>query len=125
MKRVWMGAGLLAILLVAGLLIGTGMARRLAPGAEALRRAGNSAREGNWEQAETLTREAQQDWEKIKWMTAVLTGHEELEQIDDAFVQLTAYAGADANAYQALCGSIAQAMDAIGENHACTWQNFF
>lgn len=125
MKRVWIGASLLALLLVAALLVGEGLYRRMEPGAQALRQAGTAAQSGDWTQAEALVADVQQDWKKMNWITAALTGHEELEEINDAFVQLPVYARRDASTYQALCVSIAEAMDALAQNHACTWKNFF
>ena len=125
MKRVWMGAGLLAVLLVAGLLLGEVVMNRMEPGAETLQRAGTAARIGDWTQAETLTARIQGDWDRMKWFTAAVTGHEELEEIDSDFVKLSAYARRDGEEYQAICLDIAQSMIALAQNHACTWKNFF
>ena len=125
MKRVWMGGGLLALLRAAALLVGAGIGDRMEPSAHALRQAGMAAQAGDWMQAEQLASDAQGDWQKMSWITAALTGHEEVEQINDAFVQLPVYARRDANDYHALCVSIAEAMDALAQNHSCTWKNFF
>ena len=125
MKRVWIGAGLLAILLALGLLAGEVMERRLAPGMEAMTQAGLSAREGDWNRAEALTAWAKADWEAMTWLTAALTGHQELEEIDDAFAQLSAYAYRDPLAYGAICASVAEALTALSQNHIPSWKNFF
>ena len=105
--------------------MGEVMERRLAPGAEAMTQAGLSAKAGDWNQAETLTTWAKADWEKMDWLTAALTGHQELEDIDDAFAQLSAYAGVDPVAYEAICASIAEALTALSQNHIPSWKNFF
>lgn len=124
MKRTWIGAGLLAVLLAAGLLMGTVMEARVCPGAQALRQAGDYAMEENWEKAEALTQTVRADWEKTLWMAEMLTTHETLEQIEISFAQLSAY-NRDGPAYSALCAALAQQLEALGKAHGCSWQNLF
>ena len=125
MKRVWIGTGLLAILLVLGLLTGAGMEKRLAPGTAAMEQASLAAQAEDWDRAESLTTWAKADWDRMGWLIAALTGHEEVETINNAFAQLTAYARKNSSEYQALCATIAQALTALAQNHAPTWKNFF
>ena len=124
MKRVWIGGGLLVVLLIGGLLLGTWLTKRLPPMAEDLNQAGIAAQRGDWTQAERLTARVAAEWEKMDWLTAAVTGHEELEDIDDAFAQLPAYAWKDATGYHAICATIAQEIIALAENHICNWRNF-
>ena len=65
MKRMWIGAAILAVLLAAGLLVGQVMEDRTAPGAEKLHQAAEFARAENWEQAIELAVEVQTEWEHI------------------------------------------------------------
>ena len=125
MKRMWIGAGLLAVLLAVGLLVGTAMGARLSPGADKLRQAGEFALAGDWEKAEMLTDSVRADWERTRWLVEILTSHENLEQIDMSFAQLSVYGAVDGPAYSALCTALAQQLEALGKAHGCSWENFF
>jgi len=123
MKRMWIGAAILAILLTVGLLVGEVMAERTAPGAEKLRQAAQYARAEEWEQAEELAGEVQTDWERIKWLAEILATHENLEQIEISFGQLDSYARTDGAAYSALCDTLASQLEALGKAHGCSLGN--
>ena len=125
MKRVWIGGSLLVLILLLGLWLGEGLEKQVMPLADLMEQAGQAARAEDWEQAERLTQGVQSRWGDLKWITAALTGHQELEQIDSDFVQLSAYAHGDPQAYQAICNTIAQALTALAQNHTTTWKNFF
>ena len=126
MKRVWIGAGLLAVLLALGLLAGAAMERWLTPGAERLERAGALALEGRWEEAEELAEEVEEDWEDRRWLVTALTDHEIIEGIDSALAELEAYGCArDAEAYDALCRVLARRIEAAGQAHKPTGENFW
>ena len=125
MKRMWIGAAILGILLAAGLLVGEVMERRTAPGAEQLRQAAEFARAEQWEQATALADGVRADWERTKWLAEILATHENLEQIEISFGQLGSYAGVDGAAYSALCGALASQLEALGKAHGCSLGNLF
>ena len=125
MKRTWIGAGLLAVLLAAGLLTGSAMGRGLSPGTAALQQAEQAVLAGDWEQARTLTEAAKADWERIAGLTASLTSQDTLERIEDAFAQLATSARAgDAAAYAAQGTALARELEALANAHRCDWWNF-
>ena len=123
MKRTWIGAGLLALLLTAGVLVGAAMEARVTPGAEKLRGAAEAALAGDWERAEGLTRTVREDWERVAGLAEILATHEDLEQIGITFSQLPSYAGVDGPAYSALCTALARQLEALGKTHGCSWRN--
>ena len=125
MKRMWIGAGLLAVLLAVGLLVGELMEHRTAPGAEKLRQAAEYARAEDWDQASELANEVQADWEQTKWLAEILATHENLEQIEISFGQLGSYARVDGAAYSALCDALASQLEALGKAHGCSLGNLF
>ena len=125
MKRMWIGGGLLAILLAASLLVNTALERRIAPDAESLRQAGYLAMAGEWEQAITLSEQAKQSWEDMQWAAEILTGQKDLSQIAAAFEQLQGYLYINPTEYQSLCIALANDLDTIIQTHDCTWKNFF
>ena len=126
MKRVWIGAGLLAVLLALGVLAGWAMERWLTPGAERLEQAGAMALAGRWEEAEELAEEVAEDWEDRRWLVTALSDHEIIEGIDAALAELEAYGRArNAEAYNALCRVLAKRIEAAGQAHKATGENFW
>ena len=125
MKRTWIGAALLALLLAAGILVGEVMDHRISPGAEQLRQAAEYARRGEWEQAEELADGVRADWTQTRWLAEILATHENLEQIEVSFAQLDSYARVDGAAYSALCDTLSSQLEALGKAHGCSLGNLF
>lgn len=125
MKRVWMGAGLLAVLLGVGLLAGFAM-EGLDAGAGKLERLGALSLAGAWEEAEELLEEVEDDWEDRRWLMTALADHEVIEDMETALAQLEAYiAQRDGAACHALCSALAKKMEAVGKANSLTLENFF
>ena len=125
MKRVWIGAGLLAALLTVGLLAGWAMSG-ICPGAKELERAGELAMAGRWEAAEELVDEVEDRWEDRRWLTTALSDHQIIDDVEASFAQLEAYAEArDEVSFHALCNALAKRLEAAGKAHTATAENFF
>lgn len=124
MKRIWIGIGLLAALLVAGIWVAESMEDSHLPGAQDLRRASELVLEEDWSKAEALTKRARDKWEK-KWrMTASVADHEPMDQIDGMFAELKVYAKVkDEVAYSGTCAHLAELMEAMGHAHSFNWWN--
>ena len=124
MKRIWIGIGLLAALLVAGIWVAESMEDSHLPGAQDLRRASELVLEEDWSKAEALTKRARDKWEK-KWrMTASVADHEPMDQIDGMFAELKVYAKVkDEVAYSGTCAHLAELMEALGHAHSFNWWN--
>ena len=123
MIRTWIGAGLLLVLLAAGLLVGEGVERRFSPGAAELEQAAAAAKMEDWEKAEALTDTVRARWERSRKAAEGLAGHEELERIETAFAQLRTYAGTDPAAYSAVCAALARQLESLTATHQCSWEN--
>ena len=81
MKRCWIGAGLLLLLLVLGLFTGTAMSRFLGDLADQTARAAlASDRE--------LLEEAAHSWNRRRFLTAVLSEHAPMDEADTLFLLL-------------------------------------
>ena len=125
MKRVWIGAGLLAVLLTVGILAGWAMDKGLSPGADRLKEAGELAMAGRWEAAEELLDEVEDRWEDRQWLLTALYDHEIVDDMDAGMAQLEAYCDArDAVAFRGLCRALAENMEAAGKAHKGTVENF-
>ena len=125
MKRMWIGAGLLAAVLVTGILAANFM-KSHTPGAADLDRAAKLALEEDWAMAQALVNRAEENWEKKRPVTACFTEHGPIEAIDGMFAELKIYAAAqDTVAYGGTCASLANQLEALGEIHRFTLWNLF
>ena len=126
MKRSWLGAFLLVLLLVAGLAVTERMAKIHDPIAASLTAAGEAALVGNWEKAEFLCAGAERFWQDNRVFRACFADHEPMEEVEASFAQLKIYLRTrEATAFAAACGDTAQQAKAMGEAHGLVWENFF
>lgn len=126
MKRSWFGLGLLVVLLAGGLLVTWATDRIHGPVARDLITAGEYALAGDWEQAQQLSRQAKECWEKNGKLRACFADHEPMEEIDACFAQLEVYCRMkEETAFTAACGETARKVEAMGEAHGLKWENFF
>lgn len=122
MKRLWIGIGILIILL--GLGIGTTVfAVRTHSGiSQALKQASESALRGKWEEARQFSLNAKAKWDACRDITAAIADHEPMEQIDDLFSQLDIYLLTRQQIpFSTCCASLGVLTEAIGEAHAINW----
>lgn len=126
MKRSRMGAGLLLLLLLLGLLVTWAMGAIHAPIARDLITAGEYALAGNWEQAHALSRQAAEQWDDREFFRACFADHEPMEDVDACFAQLEIYGRMkEETAFAAACGETARKVSAMGDAHKLCWHNFF
>ena len=124
MKRCRFGLGLLLVLLVLGAVSAWGMGKGLAPMTEGIRQAGDAALQEDWDTAEALSAEVKEQWEKGFPYLASLSDHEPMENINGLFAQLEVYAQSrDPQNFAAVCGQLAQDLEAMGEAHSLKWWN--
>lgn len=124
MKRLWIGIGLLAVILVMGLWSASRL-RDIHTGiSEDLTNAAAAAQDGQWQQADKLARQAQQKWRDSWNFSAAMADHTVLDEIDGFFAQAEVYRknrnGVD---YAATCARLANAVEALQEGHRLTWWN--
>ena len=124
MKRGWIGAGLLAGLLILGLLVTWFMGRTHTGISEELELSARFAIAGNWEEAEELAEEAYEDWQDSWHFSAAFADHEPMEEIDALFAQLLPYLlNQDAVSFSTVCRELARQVEAIGDAHNLNWWN--
>lgn len=122
MKRLWIGVGLLLILLALG--IGTTVfAVRTHTGiSQTLQQASEAALAGKWAQAKALSMDAKTKWENYRKGTAAIADHEPMEEIDDLFSQMEVFLKTRQQIpLSACCASLSVLIEAIGEAHAINW----
>ena len=124
MKRLWLGILLLLVLLASGILATWGMGRICAPLSESLDQAANAAQEGEWELALKFSDHARRRWEKWRNISAAVTNHEPMEEIDTLFGSMDIFARQrDVVRFADCCARLAALTDAIGESQAIYWWN--
>lgn len=123
-KRFYIGLGLLLLLLAAGLWIGAGITRGHEPVAQRLEQAREMAAAGEVEQGARLVSEARQLWERQWKLTAAVTDHGPMDEIDGLFAALEAYAQQeDRSHFCAGCAQLANLVRVLGETHIFAWWN--
>ena len=124
MKRLWIGVGLLAAILLVGLWTSGRMERVHTRIACTLTDSAQAARDGRWEQAEELARQAEESWQHSWNFSAALADHTVLDEIDALFAQAEAYRRSRQQVdYEAVCARLASAIDALQEGHKLSWWN--
>ena len=126
MKRSRFGALLLAGLLAAGLFSNSLIHRWHEPVSQYARRASELAADGNWEGANVLIRQARQRWERHWHISAAISNHRPMEEVDALFDELAVYSQyRDTVNYAAACCRIIREIDVISGDNDVNWWNVF
>lgn len=124
MNRAWLGAGILAVLLIAGLVIQHAMDNAHIPVSETLSQAEQEALYGDWETARSLARDAESQWKKAQNYTAAVADHSPMEEIDRLFRELRTYAAGEEQVhFAACCAQLSRLTKAVGEAHRLSLEN--
>lgn len=124
MKRLWIGAVLLLVLLGVGIGTALGMEYIHEPVSRDLEQAAQAAQQGDWQQAELLYRRAKDSWERSWRLTATVADHTPMENIDSLFAELEVYAQEQEDVhFAACCAQLSRQTRAVGEAHSMNWWN--
>lgn len=122
MKRLWLGVGILAAVLVLGLLLTFGMDAIHKEISDNMTQAAQAALAENWEAAQTQAAKAQKSWQSWRHFVAAFADHEPLEEMDRLFAELSVYRSQQlVPEYAAVCLCLARQAEAIGESHSFNW----
>ena len=124
MKRFWLGVGILAVLLAAGISLTVGIAGVHNKLSKDLDGASEAVQRGDWDTAIHLAESAKAQWNRCRRFVASFVDHEPLEQMDSLFSELEIYRQQQLPTdYAAVCTHLSHLSEAIGESHALTWWN--
>lgn len=124
MGRLWLGVGLLILLLLLGLWVSAATADIHRPLAESLRQAEEAALSGDWGTAEACAQDAYARWARTWQLTAAIADHTPMDEIDGLFAQLPVYARVrEAEDFSAACAELSRRVRAMGDAHSLTWWN--
>ena len=124
MTRGWLGAGLLAALLILGLFTGYTMSTFHRATGDLLDTAAEKALEGDFSEAKTAALEAKAHWFQKRKATAVVADHTPMEDVDALFAEMEIYAETrEFPHFIAICRELSQRIDAVSEAHQFNWWN--
>ena len=125
MEKRWIcGLLVLVVLLALGLWIGCSMEALHSPVTEHLNQAARFALQGDMVSAQNKMSRAEKMWHQYRWLTAAVTDHSPMEEIDSIFSQLESYGAADDRvAFASWCSRAGSLVEAIGQAHKLNWQN--
>jgi len=126
MKRLWLGVGVLALLLAAGFWAMDYADRHQERICSRLEQATQAALGSDWAQVERLTKEVCRLWEDSWDAWATLSDHTELDEIDAGFARLEVYChDGHTTDYAAECAALARLVEALGDGHRLSFRNLF
>lgn len=124
MKRMWIGMGILLVILAISLTVAWVVEQVQKPITETLTLAADCAGTGNWEEAETLCREAKSRWDKHWHFDAAVADHEPMEEIDALFAELEVFCHlGEAEDFASLCARLSRLTQAMADAHKLNWWN--
>lgn len=124
MKHLWFGAGLLAALFVACVLLSGPLENAHHIPAGDLEKAADAAVKEDWDLASALCIRARKHWESHRNLTAALSRHDPIDQINAGFAALDRYAVCrDAEAFSAACSQLAVQLRSLPQSHSFRWWN--
>ncbi len=122
MNRLWLGLCILAVLLGLGGVTTYGMDRICTPIADKLSSAAELVQNEQWEQASALSYQARQRWEQWHDLTASVTDHDPMEEVDALFAALEIFAKEkDTLRFAECCARLSALSQAIGEAQSAYW----
>lgn len=122
MKRCWFGGGVLLFLLAAGLLLSLYLGNFHRELGETMLRTAALAGE-NREQAQANSEAALKKWERRRFLSAVLSDHGPMEEIEEHFALLTP--AAEEEDFRETCLRLSSQLKALGEGQMLTLENLF
>lgn len=122
-RRFYLGAGILALLLVLGIFNGHWLDQSNRQIVQRLIQAEEAAQEGNSDDALALAQQAKALWQSSWNRVAVVADHTAMDEIDGLFSQLVHYAREGAASFCATCARVRELVKAVSDGHQFTWWN--
>lgn len=121
MTRLWIGIGLLLVLLAAGIWLCAGLSPFHEDLADDLDRAAELANAGDWEKAHAIAESARKEWLERQKLTAAFIDHEPLERAQALFAEMELMKPEQYREFAAVCVHLAQTCRGISEPLKLKW----
>ncbi len=124
MRRLWLGLGILAVLLALCIGVTVSMEGIHNPIAEDLLQAAEAAQAGDWNTANALAASARTRWKKYWCFTAAVADHTPMDELDGLFAELEIYGQEqEMPHFAATCAHLHQLSRAMADSHTPSWWN--
>ena len=124
MKRFWIGFLFLVLLLAFGIWQTVEISGIHTDLSNTLSDAALAARRQDWVAADTLSQNAQDQWDQYRHLTASFADHEPLEEAERLFVELQICKDLSLEEnYAVVCSHLSQICKAIAESFHISWWN--
>lgn len=124
MKRLWMGTGILVVLLIFSTIITGTMERIHAPVADLLQQAEEASLSGDWDKANALAGMAKAHWERYWQFTAAFADQSPMDELDGLFAELEIYGlQREMPHFAATCSHLSMLAMAMADSHTPSWWN--
>ncbi len=124
MARGYIGAGVLAVFLILGMITAAAMDNAHLPTGELLTQAADMTLAGDFDGAVPLAMEAKNRWEKAWNGTAVVADHSPMDDVDALFAEMVTYAeSGEEPHFAACCRELARRVQAMADAHRFSWRN--
>ncbi len=122
MNRLWIGIGLLAVLLAMGVGMLFVSQKFNEEFSESLEQAGQFAMSGNWTAAEKQLAESKEKWQNYQRFWSASTDHAPVEQMQNLFSQLELFQARRLDVeFASACRALVNLAEAIDESHSLRW----
>ena len=122
MNRLWIGIGILVVLLAMAIGVLWGSWVFFEEFTHNMEQAGELALAGNWADAAQKAAKSRAQWEKYRHFWSALTDHEPMEQMQELFLRLEIYRQKQLEVdFATVCSSLVQMAEAIDESHSLKW----
>jgi hypothetical protein len=124
MNRLWIGAGLLILFLLLGIVFGVWMDQTHSDLSLVLEEASQLASQERLQEAAALSQDAYTRWLRCRNATASLADHTPMEEIDSLFRELEVYVQMDEPVhFAATCAQLSAMLKAMSESQSVSWWN--
>lgn len=124
MARGWLGAGLLAVFLILGMVVAVCAGNAHQPTGELLEQAAEKTLAGDFAAGVALGMQARERWQRQWNGTAAIADHSPMDEVDALFAEMEIYARTEeAPHFAACCKELAQRLQAIADAHRFSWWN--
>ncbi len=124
MVRGWLGAAILAVFLIGGVVAAAEMDNAHMPTVELLQQASEKTVNGEFGEGVLLGLEAKDRWERGWNGTATMADHSPMDDVDALFGEMEVYAiTGEQPHFAACCAELAKRIEAVAEAHKFSWWN--
>lgn len=124
MVRGWLGAGILAALLILGVVTSAAIGDAHKPTGQMLEQAAEKTLGGDFDTGVALGMAAKARWERSWKATASVADHAPMDDVDALFGEMEVYARAGEEPhFAACCKELAQRLRAVADAHQWSWWN--